>query len=352
MDKYRIDSHKLFFHPRRVTDWLEGRDIYPIYAEIALARACNHRCVFCSMDFMGYKPVLLDASVLKKRLTEMARLGLKSVMYAGEGEPLIHPKAADVIRHSRRAGLDVALTTNGVLLRPELCEQILADMSWIKVSINAGTARNYARIHRTKPADFETVFRNMACAARLKSRRNLKTALGMQMILLPENRAEAETLARRAKAAGLDYLVIKPYSQHPQSRTRAYRGVSYARDYALSERLARLNDERFHVVFRAETMRRWDAKAKGYGQCYGLPFWTYIDAAGDVWGCSRFLNNPKFLYGNILRSGFRAIWRGPTRRRCLRREIDLKLCSFNCRLDEINRYLWNLKHPPAHVNFI
>ncbi|MDD5656191.1 MAG: radical SAM protein [Elusimicrobia bacterium] len=352
MDKFGIDGHKLHLHPGRVEAWLSGRGIYPIYAEIALARACNHRCVFCSMDFVGYAPLFLDDGVLRARLTELRRLGLKSVMYAGEGEPLLNRQAARIIRHSRRVGLDVALTTNGVLLRPDLCRRILADLSWVKVSINAGTAATYARVHRAKPADFDAVLSNLAYAARYKKSRGLKTALGMQMVLLPENRREVLALARRAKAAGMDYLVVKPYSQHPLSRTRRFQDIRYERDYALAERLERLNDGRFHVVFRRETMRRWDEKAKGYGRCLGLPFWTYIDAAGDVWGCSRFLGDKDFLYGNILKSGFRAIWEGRARRRSLRREVELRRCNFNCRLDEINRYLWLLKHPPEHVNFI
>ena len=40
-DKYRIDSHKLIYHPKRVADWLkfhnqweEAKKIYPIYFEI------------------------------------------------------------------------------------------------------------------------------------------------------------------------------------------------------------------------------------------------------------------------------------------------------------------------------
>ena len=54
-DGLRIDHHKLLFHVDRVSDWLKGERIYPIYMEISPAGSCNHRCIFCGLDFMGYQ---------------------------------------------------------------------------------------------------------------------------------------------------------------------------------------------------------------------------------------------------------------------------------------------------------
>ena len=50
IDKYKIDDHKLMFHIKRVNDWQEGKNIYPIYAEVSPSGACNHRCTFCGVD--------------------------------------------------------------------------------------------------------------------------------------------------------------------------------------------------------------------------------------------------------------------------------------------------------------
>jgi hypothetical protein len=33
MDSYRIDSHKLMYHIDRVSQWLNGQDIYPVYMQ-------------------------------------------------------------------------------------------------------------------------------------------------------------------------------------------------------------------------------------------------------------------------------------------------------------------------------
>ena len=125
MDKYKIDSHKLLYHVPRVKDWLDGRLVYPIYAEIAATGQCNQRCTFCALDYMGYENKSQDKDVLLKRLSEMAGLGLKSVMYAGEGEPLIHKQIGDIIVGTKKASIDVAITTNGVNLHKALAEQIL-----------------------------------------------------------------------------------------------------------------------------------------------------------------------------------------------------------------------------------
>ena len=210
MDKYRIDAHKLIYHPERVSDWLNGKDIYPVYAELSPSGACNHRCSYCALDFMDYKPRFLDAGILMTRLKEMAGLGLKSVMFAGEGEPFLHPDMAGISVHANKCGLDTSFTTNATLMKPAIIDKILPTTSWIKASINGATPVTYGQIHRCNPSDFAEVFENLGYAAALKKKKKYACALGMQLVLLPENAREAVDLARKARDAGMDYLVIKP----------------------------------------------------------------------------------------------------------------------------------------------
>jgi len=98
-----------------------------------------------------------------------------------------------------------------------------------------------------------------------------------------------------------------------------------------------------------------DDRQRGYGACLALPFWAYLDSSGDLWGCSTHLADDRFRYGNIYRQTFREIWTGEKRAASLRfvaNGFDLGACRLNCRMDKINRYLWELRNPPEHVNFI
>jgi GTP 3',8-cyclase len=355
MDKFRIDSHKLIYHVERLNCWLKEEPIYPIYLEIATAGSCNHRCIYCALDFLEYKPRFLDKGVLRERLSEMGSLGVKSIMYAGEGEPLLNKDIADIIDYTRNAGIDAAVTTNAVYFNSGLIDRTLASLTWVKVSINAARKNTYAKIHKSRPGDFDKVIENLSYAAKLRRKKGYKCTLGMQIVLLPENYREVMLLVKTAKDIGMDYLVVKPYSQHPLSKHSRYKNIRYADYLNLEEKLAKFNDKEFSLIFRVHAMKKWDSAERNYKHCLALPFWSYIDAGGDVWACSIYLTKDKFRLGNIYKNTFQDIWESSKRQRLVRwtkDKLDTNVCRVNCRMDEINRFLWELKHPQEHVNFI
>ena len=365
-DRYAIDSHKLIYHPRRVAqfldagdDWEKMKGIYPLYVEISPVGACNHRCTFCAVDYIGYKPVRLPVEVIERALTEMGRQGVKSVMFAGEGEPMLHPEIDRMVMAASAAGIDTAMTTNASILSDAFIEGALPLMSWIKASVNAGTSETYSRIHQTKEREFERVQANLKRMVEARRQGGYSCVLGAQILLLPENAAEVETLALICRdEIGLDYLVVKPYSQHAFSVTQRYQDVDYRGYTELQSRVAALSTDRFSVVYRENTMKKHDeGDAHRYNRCHATPaFWAYIMSTGAVYGCSAYLLDPRFEYGNINESSFRDIWEGESRRknfRYIREELDIHECRLNCRMDEVNRYLDKLvKQDVQHINFI
>ena len=95
-DRIRMDSHKLIYHPEATCKWLKGENIYPIEIEISPSGACNHRCIFCAVDYVGYQPAFLDKDTILQNIRQMHTKGLKSVICSGEGEPLLNKDMPEI----------------------------------------------------------------------------------------------------------------------------------------------------------------------------------------------------------------------------------------------------------------
>ena len=65
--------------------------------------------------------------------------------------------------------------------------------------------------------DLELLKANLMEAVKVKRDRNLKTTLGVQCILLPDNKNQLVNMAKELREIGVDYFTVKPYSQHLHS---------------------------------------------------------------------------------------------------------------------------------------
>ncbi|WP_455204740.1 radical SAM protein [Kaarinaea lacus] len=365
-DQYAIDGHKLIYHPQRVAQWMDvGNDwekakhVYPIYVEMSPVGACNHRCTFCAVDYIGYKSNRLNTKMLAQRIPEMGKLGIKSIMFAGEGEPLLHTDISEHVMMCAEASIDVSFTTNATVVRQEFIEKALPHTTWLKVSLNAGSADTYAKIHRTKKDDFFKVIDNLKNIVEYRNKHNLNCTVGAQILLLPDNANELESLTLLCRdEIKLDYLVVKPYSQHKYSETTLYENIDYRLYLHHGNQLQSLNTDNFKLVFRQHTMNKHlQHESARYQSCHATPFfWAYVMADGDLYGCSAYLLDKRFAYGNLNANTFKAIWQSEERHRNFNyvcNSLDISECRKNCRMDEVNRYLDTLTHQSVpHVNFI
>lgn len=349
----RIDSHKLIFHPDRVTEWLNGKNIYPLTVEISPSGACNHRCSFCAFDYLGYKPAFLEETLMIENLRKMSQKGVKAIVVAGEGEPLLNRSTPKFILQIKELGMDAAMSSNGVLFTEKVARECLPYLTWIRFSINAGTASTHQLIHGGRVDDFEIILANLKQAVALKQQSNWPVTLGVQMLLLPENVSEVVPFGKILKEIGLDYLTVKPYSQHPKSINQAGAMVDYQHYLDIENQLNDFNGNGFQVYFRAKSMQKLH-RTRCYERCFGLPFWAYIDSQGNIWACLAYVGDSKFCYGNLYEASFEEIWEGSKRAELMEyiKDMDVSNCRELCRLDEINTYLDQLIQRHPHVNFI
>lgn len=351
MDKYGIDSQKLLYHPRRVADWLEGENIYPVYIEIGPIARCMHRCIFCAFDYTKYQGPVLSETFCKVLIEQASEMGVKAIMYAGEGEPLLNPSIMEMISYTKMHNIDVSMTTNGVKLDHRRALNAIPFLNWLRFSVDAATPETYAKVHGCRKDQFGKLLQNIRGAVEIKREQHASCTIGTQAVLIPQNKHEILDLAVMMRDLGVDYFTVKPFSKHPSSVCDFE--LNYGEMMLLKDQLLPINTPDFKVIFRTNAMVKLE-EDRPYKECLALSFATYVDAAGYVYPCSMFLGQLEYTYGNLYEECFAGIWEGERRQRVMQRlrEEGVDRCREICRLDEVNRYLWSLKHPPEHVNFI
>jgi len=356
-DVFLQDDHKLYWHLDRVLADQRGELIAPIYVEISPTDRCNHQCIFCGLDFVRGGGHVLPTDTFLTRIEEMGRLGVRSVNFSGEGEPLLHPDTPTFIAACARAGMDVALATNGSRGDAAAWETMLRHLTWVRFSVDAGSPEVHARVHRGGPDGFARAVETIRQAVSLKQSLGSSTTIGVQYVLLEQNLDDVERAIRLFQDIGCDYCSLKPFSFHPQMHGDSARPVTAeeaATVAALVDSLQARSPMR--LVFRQTAFRAAASRRKAYTACRALPYWAHLQANGDLYVCPTFLGDPRFRLGNIAEATMDDLLFGPRRREALRlgrEELDIgKACRLNCRMARINEFLELLANPPQHINFI
>ena len=356
-NKYHMDGHKLYWHLDRVSQWQSGKMVAPIYVEISPVSYCNHRCVFCGLDFAQDQSLALDADLLCSRLEEMGRLGVKSIMLAGEGEPLLHKELPRIVATAKGAGIDVSITTNGTAGSVELWEKLLPYLSWLRFSMDAGSAGVYAKVHQVDDRTFARTCASIRDALAVRKEKKYNVTIGIQYLLIPQNLEDIGQAIETFDGLGVDYLSFKPYSEHPQMHNKS--GFVYTQE--MLDRVEQVVESyrpkvSTDLIYRKAAAENYAGGEIGFTACRALPFWGYISSKGDFHTCSVFLNDDRFNVGNIYTETMEAILLGARRRDSIQYGCDGLVvgdeCRLNCRMARINEFLEFLNQRPEHSNFI
>lgn len=348
----QIEGHKLHYHPDRLADFLAGRTVWPVYAEVSPLSTCNHRCLFCNFNYLGHKANRLPDGRMITLMDEFARAGVKAVVFAGAGEPSLHPDTFPAVRRAREQGVDVAMSTNGALLRPEQLDAMAETLTWVRFSINGGTPDSYARAQGAAAEDLAKALDAVSALAARKAKSKSGVTIGGQCVLIPENKDSVVGLARELKRRGADYFSVKHFYAHgenPYQPDMAFRTPQFLA--TLREAAAELSDEGFSFIVRdADVLER----RRPYAGCPGLPFIIYVREDGRLYTCFSHQEDDETAVGSVVEADFAVLWLSPAKDRVVEylNRLDKGRCQVNCRHHQINLDLTRLGNPPAHVNFI
>lgn len=366
-EKLILDGHKLAWHKDRVDAWRRGERIAPITIDCALTRRCSYRCIYCYGMLQANDEKKMTHDVIFRFLDDAAEIGVKAVSFVSDGESVCSPYLYDAIVRGKANGLDMALGTNGYLLRDDRLEEILPALTYLRFNTSAAEPGRYAQIHGCKEKCYFKVLNTIQECVRIKREQQLDVTLGLQMVLLPEFADQIIPLAKLGKKLGADYLVIK----HCSDDELGSLGVDYSKYHTLVNILkdAEAFSENQYLV-KAKWSKILSDGKRTYSRCYGPPFIMQFSGSGLVAPCGMLFNEryKKYHIGNIAETSFKKIWQSDRYWEVIQliasEKFDARtMCGALCLQHKVNECLWNLKHedaafekgqsePPMHVNFI
>ena len=361
-EKYRFDGHKMLYHLERIQQWQAGEKFAPIHIDMGLTKFCNEACIYCYAVVQNMtKGDLIEREALLNFIRDSGRLGVKSLGFIGDGEPTLNPALYDATVLAAEVGVDTSMATNGLALDMDRAHDLLKNMTWIRFNLSAGTEEGFLRVHQTQKKHFWPLMEKIKELVRIRNEQGYKCTIGLQMVLIPECYDQVIAEAELGKELGVDYFVIKHCSDSEYKEI----GIDY-KDY----------ETVYDVLRAAEAMTtddyvvqaKWEKIGAGretalykdgyrkYDVCYGTPFLLQISGNGKIYPCGPFFNKERFYIGDLHQDSFYDLVMGDHYwqvHQDIANSVDVhKDCAIGCRQDYVNKFLWDLKNPPEHINFI
>jgi len=362
-----LDGTKIGWHLERIKSWERGEKFAPITIDMALTRACNYACHFCYAMLQENDRSRVNTEVMNRFLEDCAEIGVKGISFVSDGESTLSPAFIPSVQKGDKLGISMACGTNGFLLNKPKLEQILPHLTYLRINFSAGERERYGQIMGVKPEWFDRVVENVRQMVAIKKKNNLPVTIGLQMVLMPEDKDQILPFAQLGKDLRPDYAVIK----HCTDNETGALGVNYDKYAELHDLLSEaedLSDQNYQVKV------KWSKiKAEGkrsYQRCYGAPFIIQISGSGLVAPCGWAFNSryKKFHIGNIADDSFKDLINGDRYWSVMRYLASpdfnaQEMCASACLQHKVNEVLDNYKKgdidllplsgpQPQHVNFI
>lgn len=322
----------------------------PVAVNLESTLGCNLECRMCGSHLSGVTKLRRAMGPeLLERVEREVLPGVEELSLTVAGEPFLTPGLPRFIAAAERAGAELALNTNGTLLKDTpLVRRVLAQSSVLRFSVDGATAETYGGI-RGK-GDLALVLGNIRTVVRLRQAMpaHQRPRLVMCMVLMQSNVHELVAMVELVDSLGLDRLdvahltVLVPEMDQeslrhdPEGADAALRAARRRAD-ALGLRAnlpplmsggengpsatarARLAAREVREVSRTRlrrlartlrrkaTLARWAAQAGGQVPCQFLQNHAFVTIQGEVAPCPM---PGRPIAGDLHDASFEDIWNG------------------------------------------
>lgn len=252
----------------------------PVGAVIDLTDACNLNCYWCNArSFRSGN--MLETKHVFKCIDMLSEWGCGSICYAGGGEPSLHRDFAKIIDYTYDTGVEIGISTNGVLLTDEMIKSIAHKARFCGFSIDAGTESVWTQLKG--PNKWNALVSN---AKKLAKESEDALDFTFKFILVPENQNEILGACCLAKRLGFNNFFVRPAAFE---RVRGLEDIQAEFDRELiDEQLGRcleLETKDFKVYKSFDRVTRCLKRELKFDKCRATPLIAVLCADGYCYLC-------------------------------------------------------------------
>jgi radical SAM protein with 4Fe4S-binding SPASM domain len=300
----------------------------PQFVQIEPVGQCNLRCKMCPIQFRTDGPPGPSAFMQFDTFCKLvAQFGaLTELHLQGLGEPLLHPRFFDMVRHAAERGVRVSTNTNmTVLTAGQAASCVASGLSTMYVSLDGATAEAYEAI-RVR-ARFDKVLRNLRrlMAAKAAAASELPHVV-LVAVAMRQNLDQLPGLVRLASAEGVPTLSVQhlchdfgeaslPTQYRPMLRfidRQSLLGEDPARVEAVFTD-ARAQARRLGITLRLPllTPRVHAPDVPGRQRCDWPWRGSYISYDGKAMPCCMVSTPDRINFGDMANDGVAQVWNNP-----------------------------------------
>ncbi|NLN85529.1 MAG: radical SAM protein [Candidatus Cloacimonetes bacterium] len=190
--------------------------VKPPLLSVDFTDACDLACVYCNNPLFPHPRTMMSDGIFNCLLQNLRAAKINRVRVGG-GEPMLHPKCAEMLTKLKPLTKYLSIITNGQWKDPhDIDEVLLSGVDLIEVSVDAGGAKIYEASRQN--ASYTRLLKNIRHLRQLRDRLRNGTLIRVRLMLRPSTRHlerwETAFWKRYADAVLPQFLLKHPDSDY------------------------------------------------------------------------------------------------------------------------------------------
>ncbi|GAB6134737.1 radical SAM protein [Thermococcus prieurii] len=266
--------------------------IKPSIYYIKLTNRCNLRCIYCynSGEDKKWKPLNTELNTKEwiKVIDEIHENDGREIVFTG-GEPLLRKDIFTIAEYAKNLGLELALITNGVLLRGNIVDSVANYFKHVTISVDSHIEEINSKT-RGKGTLSEILRGIKMCISN-------GIEVSLNIVITKYNIKTLSETIQFFEDIGVKRHNINLIPMLPLGRAKDHMDVSVS----IREIIRKISIDSFKRKTIPNMKSFYFEKIKRRISCGALRTEALIDANGDVYPC-RMLEYPNFRLGNIMQT--------------------------------------------------